>query len=130
MKSHEERAREVMQIALNREDPRHIVVETIGSQFDEGIRLIEEGFTKDVDGINVRKDDPHFQGDDLHVHIELPGGYELSWMRNGRRRHPKKFPANVPNNTKVAAAKVLGVSPTILEWFEVEDEQLRRRVVL
>jgi hypothetical protein len=119
-----------MEIALNREGPTEIVVETIGSQFDECIQIIEEGFTKNVDGIAVRKDSPHFEGDDVHVHIELPGGYELSWMRNGRRRHPRKFPANIPDKTKAAAARVLGVSPTILEWFEVDDDALGRRVVL
>lgn len=130
MKRREERAREIMRIALDRSETREIVVEILETRFDECIRVIEEGYTKDVDGIPVRKDGPHFHGDDYHVHIELPGGYEVSWMRKGKRRHPNKFPAEVPDNVKAAAAKRLGVSPTVLEWFEVDDETLKRRIIL
>ena len=92
-------------------------------KIERRFNVLEEGHTKVVNGIKVRKDAPHFNGDDYHVHVQLPGGYELSWQRgNGTRRHPSKFPKNVSMSAKQAAAKILGVSVDLLECFTEKEE--------
>lgn len=67
----------------------------------------------------VRRDAPHFQGDEYHGHCKLPDGNELSWTISGKRRHPNKFPADnkIPSDAKLAVAKVLGVEPNKLEAY-------------
>lgn len=83
--------------------------------------LLEESW-KRVNGHTLRKDPPHFNGDEYHVHAELPGGYEASWGVSGKRRHPGKFPAHVPRAIRDAAATILKVSPDLLEAFWIQQD--------
>ncbi|WP_269526424.1 hypothetical protein [Coraliomargarita parva] len=81
---------------------------------------------KHVNGHTLRKDPPHFNGDVYHVHAKLAGGYEASWEVTGARRHPEKFPANVPRGVRQAAAQVLGIDVNLLEcfWIRENNEQV------
>jgi hypothetical protein len=73
---------------------------------------------------------PHFGGDEYHGHADISGGYEVSWGVSGRRRHPSKFPGNVPNDARIAVAKVLNVDPNLLEGYEMFDETVGGDVLL
>ena len=79
-----------------------------------------------VGRFTARRDPPHFAGDVYHGHCDVGGGHELSWSISGKRRHPSKFPAVIPNNAKAAIAKVLGVSTDIFEtyWIREGHEQI------
>lgn len=81
---------------------------------------------KHVGRHTLRKDPPHYNGDDYHVHVPLPGGYEASWSISGARRHPNKFPAKVPKGVRDAAAQVLGIEVDLLEcfWIQKNNEQV------
>jgi hypothetical protein len=70
----------------------------------------------------ARRDKPHFQGDQYHAHADIPGGYEVSWNTSGSRRHPNKFPAQIPADAKAAVAQVLGVDPHILEGYTINAD--------
>ncbi len=83
--------------------------------------LLQESW-KRVNGHTLRKDPPHFNGDEYHVHAELPGGYEASWGVSGKRRHPNKFPAHVPKAIVDAAATILKVSSDLLESFWIQED--------
>jgi hypothetical protein len=85
-----------------------------------GPDLLEESY-KTFFGHPVRKDKPHFQGDEYHAHAELEGGYEVAWTVSGKRRHPGKFPAHVPDSAKAAVAKRLGVPKDLLETFWITE---------
>jgi hypothetical protein len=85
-----------------------------------GPGLLEESY-KTFFGHAVRKDQPHFQGDEYHAHAELDGGYEVAWTVSGKRRHPGKFPAHVPDSARAAVAKRLGVSKDMLECFWINE---------
>jgi len=93
---------------------------------------IDEATRKTVGRYTARRDQPHFQGDEIHAHCELPGGKELSWTITGKRRHPKKFPADnkFPRDAKAAIADLLGVDPNILEAYEGFDEVEREDVFI
>jgi hypothetical protein len=91
---------------------------------------LDEAARATVGNFTARRDQPHFQGDEYHAHADVPGGYEVSWNRSGSRRHENKFPATVPNDAKLAIAKVLGVPPGILEGAVVLDEVLDEHVFL
>lgn len=80
---------------------------------------------KHVNGHTLRKDPPHYNGDDYHVHAPLPGGREASWSMSGLRRHPNKFPASVPKGVRLAAAEVLGIDVNLLECFWIEEDNER-----
>jgi len=49
---------------------------------------------------------------------------------SGARRHENKFPAQIPNDARLAVAKVLGVSPDLLESFRCRDVVLNEEVFL
>src|SRR5690606_32954821 len=83
------------------EVPEHLLPQT-SWRLDEATRTTVGKFT-------ARRDQPHFHGDEYHAHVDIPGGYEVAWGKSGARRHPNKFPTNVPKDAKVAVAKVLGV---------------------
>ena len=87
-----------------------------------GAELLDEATKSRVGCFTARRDQPHFPRDEYHGHCEVGGGYEVSWTVSGRRRHPSKFPATVPQDAKAAVAKVLGVSPDILEAYWIEHE--------
>jgi len=95
--------------------PRKIIVLVPPNILPQEITLLQEGKTVTIKGVTIRKDSPHFQGDVVHAHSSLPGGYEVSWGQDMRRRHPSKFPSNVPNATRNTIAAVLNVSPDLLE---------------
>ncbi len=78
----------------------------------------------------ARRDQPHFQGDEYHAHAEVPGGYEVSWGMSGARRHPNKFPAQIPADARAAVAKVLGVKPNLLEGYRILDDTINEEVLL
>lgn len=104
------------------EAPEHLLP-TKPERLDEATRAIVGNFT-------ARRDPPHFQGDEYHAHADIPGGYEVAWGKSGSRRHPNKFPTNVPTDAKAAVAKALGVKVDILESFKVRDESLDEDVLL
>jgi hypothetical protein len=124
MGSREERARALVRKFAFRDDNDSlpIVVEVGEELFDAHLSELTESRTKMVNGLPVRKDSPHFQGDQTHATITLAGGKEVTWNRSGSRRHPNKFPADVSPKWKAAIAKVLDVLPDILEWREVRSE--------
>jgi len=86
--------------------------------------LLNESW-KHVNGHTLRKDPPHYNGDDYHVHAPLLGGYEASWSMSGARRHPNKFPARVPKGVRHAAAEVLGIDVALLECFWIDEDDQR-----
>lgn len=96
---------------------------------------IEEASKAKVGKFTARRDQPHFQGDVYHAHVE-DGKYEYSWQQDGQRRHPGKFGAIIPKNAKEAAAKVLNTDSSFLEdevtevnlakFFELLREELFR----
>jgi hypothetical protein len=94
-----------------------------GEQLDEASRATVGKYT-------ARRDPPHYQGDEYHAHAEIPGGYEVAWGRSGSRRHPNKFPTDVPIDAKTAVAKVLGINANLLETFKVRDETIGEDVLL
>jgi hypothetical protein len=112
---------EISEAVLFTHQLRDVIVET-----EPG--LLEEGW-KRVNGHTLRKDSPHFKGDEYHVHAELPGGYEATWGVSGKRRHPNKFPAHVPAAIIDAAAKILKVSPDLLETFWVQETDHRKLLI-
>jgi len=93
--------------------PKKILVEVPSS--NDLILLRENRRTIEIDGVTVYKDSPHFPADKKHVHAELPGGYEIAWDIACHRKHPNKFPADVPKRYKTAVAKALNVDETMLE---------------
>ena len=104
------------------EVPEHLLPK-IPQQLDEATRIT-------VGKCTARRDPPHFQGDEYHAHVDIPGGYEVAWGKSGVRRHPSKFPTNVPNDAKAAVAKVLGVNVDLLEAYKVYDEAIGEDVLL
>jgi hypothetical protein len=93
-------------------------------------QLLTEARYTTVGNFTARKDGPHFNGDEYHAHVPLPGGYELSWGVSGQRRHPNKFPAIVPNNGRLAAATSLNVDPAKLESYISYDVDNNEFVIL
>ena len=81
-----------------------------------------------VGRFTAHRNQPHFTGDQYHGHCDVGGGYHVAWTVSGKRRHPSKFPARVPQNAKAALAKVLNVSVDLLESFWVREAG--RRVLL
>jgi hypothetical protein len=117
--------------AFRDSDSFPIVVEGGNDVFDKELGSLAEGKTKIVNGIPVRKDKPHSNGDDYHATIVFDDRTEASWYKtSGKRRHPNKFPANISAAHKAAAAKVLGKHPDQLEAFEVRDEETGERYLL
>ncbi len=95
-----------------------------------GASKLDEATRAKVGNYEARRDPPHFQGDEYHAHAEIPGGYEVSWGRSGTRRHPNKFPAEIPLDAKEAIAKVLGVEVDLLEGYRIRDETTGEEVLL
>jgi hypothetical protein len=96
----------------------------------ESIEALDEATRATVRRFTARRDPPHFQGDEYHAHSEIPGGYEVSWGVSGKRRHPNKFPVDVPADARAAVAKVLNVDPNLLEGYVIADEKLGEKVFL
>ena len=84
-------------------------------------RFLSEATRAHVGRFTARRDQPHHAGDEYHGHCDVGGGHEVAWGISGRRRHPSKFPANVPRDSKLAVANVLGVSVELLECYWVEE---------
>jgi hypothetical protein len=91
-----------------------IHIELTASQLNESTR-------SQIGCYTARRDPPHFSGDEYHGHCTIKGGFEVAWTISGARRHANKFPAFIPNDAKLAVAKVLNVSPDILESFWIND---------
>ena len=83
--------------------------------------LLTEATRAQVGRFTARRDQPHFVGDERHGHCDVGGGDEVAWTVSGIRRHPSKFPAQIPQDAKLAVAKVLNVSPDILEAYWIDD---------
>ncbi len=96
----------------------------------EAPELLTEATRATVGRFTARRDPPHFQGDEYHAHADVPGGYEVAWTASGVRRHESKFPAQIPNDARLAVATVLGVSPDLLESFKWRDDVLQEEVFL
>ena len=82
---------------------------------------LDEATQAKVGRFTAHRHQPHVPTDDYHAHADIPGGYEVSWDRSGRRHHPNKFPTTIPNDARLAVAKVLGVDPSILECYRTRD---------
>jgi hypothetical protein len=108
-------------IGTKKSDPQKIRVEMPKALF-EATRAKIGRFT-------ARRDPPHFQGDEYHAHADVPGG-EVCWGVSGRRRHPNKFPAHVPDDARSAVAAVLEIDPDLLEAYEIDDELIGEKVLL
>jgi hypothetical protein len=91
---------------------------------------LDEATRASVGKYTARRDPPHFQGDEYHAHSEVGGGYEVSWGVSGARRHPNKFPEQIPADAKLAVAKVLGVNADLLEGYRVFDDTVNDDVLL
>lgn len=113
---------------LNR--PKKIRVEVPEHLLLDKFESLDEATRDKVGKYVARRDPPHFQGGEYHSHSDIPGGYEVSWNKSGKRHHPNKFPANIPYDAKAAVAKVLGVSPNILEGYQFFDETIGENVLL
>lgn len=112
------------------EMPKKIRVEVPPNFADSRPEQLDEATRAKVGNYTARRDPPHFQGDEYHAHAEIPGGFEVAWGRSGARRHPNKFPADIPNNAKAAVAKALGVDISLLECYKVRDEVINEDVFL
>lgn len=110
--------------------PKKIRVEVPPSFEKSQQERLDEATRTKVGNYTARRDPPHFQGDEYHAHAEVPGGFEVAWGRSGARRHPNKFPAEIPHDAKAAVAKVLGVDVSLLEAYKVRDELLQEDVYL
>jgi hypothetical protein len=93
-------------------------------------QILNEATRATVGQYTARRDPPHYQGDEYHAHVDLPRGYQVGWGRSGQRRHESKFPAMIPNDARLAAAKVLGVDAGLLECYEWFDNVLREGVII
>jgi hypothetical protein len=63
---------------------REVIEEVFnGEELSEATRATIGRFT-------ARRDQPHFQGDEKHAHVD-DGGNEYSWTLSGKRKHPGKF---------------------------------------
>jgi hypothetical protein len=93
---------------------------------------LEEAKKATVGRSTAYKHPPHFQGGEYHGHSDLENGYQVSWTITGRRLHPNKFPADdkIPKSAKAAVAKVLGVSPNLLEGYMTFDDIEGEEVIL
>lgn len=127
MRTRAERAREIIEAMFPKEASLEDTAATTlflnalpQVQIEAPVTLLESW--KTLDGFLFRKDSPHFQGDEYHVHAPLPGGKEASWGVSGVRRHPGKFPASVPKGLSAAAAKLLGVPTNLLEFSWIEEQ--------
>lgn len=112
------------------EMPKKIRVEIPPNFTNSGSDQLDEATRAKVGRYTARRDPPHFQGDEYHAHAEVPGGFEVAWGRSGARRHPNKFPADIPSDAKAAVAKVLDVDVSLLETYKVRDEVLDEDVFL
>lgn len=93
--------------------------------------LLEGGLTKRIKNVDYRKDGPHYPGDIPHCHAKLPDGSEVSYNNSGSKRHPGKFPVNVPKEIKTNIAKLLRVSiDTLGECYACFDSDLRKEVII
>ncbi len=110
--------------------PKKIFVEVPDHLLPQVQQRLNEGTQATVGKFTARRDQPHFQGDEYHAHVDIPGGYEVAWGKSGARRHSNKFPARVPKDAKAAVAKVLGVSAKLLETYKVHDEKIGEQVLL
>jgi len=97
---------------------------------DPETQILDEATRATIGNFIARRDAPHFQGDEYHAHVDIPGGYQIAWSRSGVRRHESKFPATIPNDARQAVAKVLGIDPAILEGFKWLDDILNEEVYL
>jgi len=88
----------------------------------DGPELLTEATRATVGLFTARRDPPYFQGDEYHAHAAVPGSYEVAWTTSGTRRHENKFPAQIPNDARLAVTKVLGVNPDLLESFRWRDD--------
>lgn len=107
-----------------------ITVEIQPRLLTEAAEMLTEATHATVGRYIARRDPPHFAGDTYHGHCDVGGGHEVSWSVTGPRRHASKFPAHVPHDAKAAVAKVLRVSPDILEAFWIDDAGGRRVLLL
>src|SRR5580692_3847576 len=89
-----------------------------------------EATRRTVGRYTARRDPPHFQGDVYHAHSDIPGGYEVSWNETGTRRHPNKFPAQVPADAKAACARLLDCDPDLLESSIIFDQEVGEEIYL
>ena len=96
-------------------------VNSPGIHVELPLSLLSEATRAQVGRFTARRDQPHFAGDEYHGQCDVGGGCEVGWNVSGLRRHPSKFPARVPHDARAAVAKVLGVSPDILEAYWIDD---------
>lgn len=96
------------------QDTKEKQLEQIHNNQNSPEQLLDEATRVTVGNYTARRDQPHVQGDEYHAHVLVSGG-EASWGKSGSRRHPNKFPSDIPQDAKNAAALVLKVDATKLE---------------
>ncbi len=100
----------IFDLSKRTDTPLHIVVEF--SKRD--LKVVVESLTKRIKDIAYRVEGPHFPGDEKHTHAYLPHGYEVTYNQSGSRRHPNKFPLEVPKAIKQNIAKMLKIPVDVL----------------
>ena len=93
-------------------------------------QILNEATRRAVGNYTARRDQPHVPTDQYHAHVDLPKGYQVAWNTDGTGHHPGKFPATIPHDAKLAAAKVLGLDVGILETFVWHDDLLNEDVYI
>ena len=114
--------------------PIRIVIEV--AETNQIFQQLTEATQRTVGNYIAHRHQPHFQGDEIYAHCDLPGGRQVSWTATGQRLHPNKFPADhkIPSDAKGAVASVLGVSADLLEFYsafsEIENQEVSPPVPL
>jgi hypothetical protein len=118
----EQKRREKKRLAFK--DYYHYIEAINGSRIkiETDETVLEEAARAKVGRFTAHRNQPHFTGDEYHGHCDVGGGHKVAWTMTGKRRHPTKFPARVPQDAKAAVAKVLNVSVDVLESFWVRED--------
>ena len=108
------------------------VIVSVKKEFIENFKhkLQLEAKETTVGKYTAYKHQPHFQGGEYHGHSDTEGGRQVSWTMSGKRLHPNKFPTEIPNDARIAVAKVLGVPAKKLESYIAYDEVEGKEVLL
>lgn len=79
--------------------------------------LLDEATRATVGRYTARRDKPRIENGEVitHAHVDVPGGYQVSYDNQLKRHHPNKFPSHVPKGAKQAIGQVLDV-----DWRKLE----------
>lgn len=82
--------------------------------------LLDEATRATVGRYTARRDKPRIENGKVitHAHVDLPGGYQVTYDDQYKRHHPNKFPNHVPKGSKQAIGQVLNI-----DWRKLEANQ-------